>query len=384
MLTKLNEFELQSKTIDWLRFPLVILVIFIHMNPDVDIQSVDYRNLNPNSWYDIIGTLVSKTIGGIAVPCFFMFSGYLFFNKVKEWNKTVYFTKVKTRLRTLVVPYILFNLVAIALHALLRILRADDSIYPFLNELHENWYRIFWNYTSWGANAENILGQPLSMSYGPYLLPLWFLRDLIVMAFISPIVYYFVKYTKVWGLVVLFFFYYTNIWIEIPGCSTSLFLTALFFFSIGSFFGVDKKNIVVSLRKYQVFWLIISLVTMVLSTYFYDTVYDKFISPVFILSGVISVVNISSYFMERGKLQVRETLSKASFFIYCTHIILILKFMRMIIGIGFGKILGADNIVGIFATYFITPFACAGVTLCIYLFMRRFMPNLLSLFTGSR
>ena len=378
-MAKLNELELQSKTIDWLRFPLAVLVIFIHMNPVADIQSVGYLILNLSSWYDIITTLVG-TIASIAVPCFFMFSGYLFFNKLKEWNKTVYFSKVKIRLRTLVLPYILFNLSAIILSALPKILKADGSIYPYLNILIENWYRIFWNYNSWGADAQNIIGQPLSPNYGPYVLPLWFLRDLIVMVFISPIVYYWIKYTKVHGLVILFFFYYTNIFIEISGYSQRLFLMAFFFFSLGAFFSINKKNIVISLRKHQIIWLIISLITMFLSTYFNGTGLHKFFFPIFVLSGVISAVNITSYFIERGKLRVRETLSKASFFIYCTHPILILGYTKG----AFKKILGTDSIVSLFATYFIVPFVCTGIILCIYLLMKRFTPRFLGLFTGNR
>ena len=160
-----------------------------------------------------------------------MFSGYLFFNKIKEWNKKVYFLKIKTRLRTLLIPYILFNLVAIVLAILLKILKADGSIYSFLNELLDNWYRIFWNYHCWTGDPDNInmFGQPLPL-YGPYVLTLWFVRDLFVMALISPIVYHFVKYTKIWGIGVLFFFFYTKIWIEIPGYSSRFFLTAFFFF----------------------------------------------------------------------------------------------------------------------------------------------------------
>ncbi|MCL1943606.1 MAG: acyltransferase [Candidatus Azobacteroides sp.] len=381
-MAKLNELELQSKTIDWLRFPLAIFVIFIHMNPKVDIQSIDYLNLNLNSWYVIIGTLISKVIGLIAVPCFFMFSGYLFFNnnKMKKWNMTIYFAKVKTRLQTLVVPYILFNLSAIILSALPKILKADGSIYPFLSKLFENWYRIFWNYTSWSAGNSNMIGLPLQPNFGPFVLHLWFLRDLIIMVFISPIVYYMVKHTKIWGLIILGLFYYTKIWVEIPGYSARLFLTAFFFFSIGAFFSINRKNIVVSLRKYQIIWLIISLITMILNTYFYGTIHSKFFSPVFILSGVISAVNITSYFMEHGKLQVRETLSKASFFIYCAHGILILGFTYR----AFMKILGTNNTLSLLITYFTVPFVCAGIILCIYRLMKRFTPRLLSLFTGNR
>jgi hypothetical protein len=383
-MTKLNELELQSKTINWLRFPLSVLVIFIHMNPVVDIQSVDYLCLNASNWYDIFGTLISKVVGQIAVPCFFMFSGYWFFYNQKEWNKTVYFTKVKTRLRTLVLPYILFNVSAIIIFAIPKILKVDGSLYPFLNDLLENWYRIFWNYSTWNPESFNMIGLPMQPNFGPYVLPLWFLRDLIVMVFISPIIYYWVKHTKIWGLIILFFFYYTKIWIEIPGYSARLFLTAFFFFSIGAFFSINKKNLVVSLRKYQIIWIGLALITMFLSTYFRGTAYDQFFLPVFTLSGVISVVNITSFFMERGKLQVRETLSKASFFIYCTHCILILNYSRSAIEFVFRKFLGNDSIIGTFAVYIITPFVCAGVILCIYLLMRKFTPRFLSLFTGNR
>jgi len=284
----------------------------------------------------------------------------------------------------LVVPYVLFNLALIILYALPKILKADGSIYPFLNNLLENWYRIFWNYTSWNLDNTNILGLPIQPYFGPYVLPLWFLRDLIVMVFISPIVYYWIKYTKIWGLVVLFFFYYTKIWVEIPGYSASLFLSAFFFFTMGAHFGINKKNIVISLRKYQLVWLVVALITMLLSTYFRETVFEKFFLRLFYLSGVISTVNITSFFMEQGKLRVRETLSKASFFIYCLHFILILGYTHKAIRVVFGKLLGADSVVGLFAIYFITPFACAGVILCIYLFMKRFTPRFLSLFTGNR
>lgn len=378
-MTTFNETEIQSKTIDWLRFPLAILVIFIHMDPVVNMQSVDFLNLNLHSWYDITGTLVSKTIAEIAVPCFYMFSGFLFFNKIKEWNKTLYITKVKTRLRTLVVPYILFNVCALVLFAIPKILQADGSIDVYLHKLLDNWVGVFWNYTSWTADYQNIFGQPL-INYGPCALPLWFLRDLIVMAFISPIVYYLVKYTGIWGLVVLFCFYYTKIWVEIPGYSANLFLTAFFYFSLGAFFSVNKKNIVISLRKYRFVWFIVAAVAMLLSVYFSKTPYFKFFLPVFVLSGVISAVNITSNLMERGKLQVPEMLTKASFFIYCTHYILILGALNTL----FKKIAGEDNVGALFVTYFTVPFLCAALTLCIYLLMRRFTPRLLSLFTGNR
>ena len=378
-MVSLTEAELQSKTIEWLRFPLAVLVVFIHMFPFVDIQNIDYLNLNFYNFYDIIRTLISHILGLVAVPCFFMFSGYWFFNKVKEWNKTVYFSKVKTRLKTLIVPYFMFNIAAVIFVIIQNILKADGSIYPFLDNLRENWYSIFWNYNSWDDNIQNILGQTIQPSYGPFVLPLWFLRDLIVMVFISPVVYYLIKYAKIWGVVTLGLFYYTKIWIEIPGYSAQLFLTAFFFFSLGAFFGINRKNIVVSLRKYQNVWLVISLIIMISGAYYYGTSYNTFFLPIFTLSGVISIINITSYYMKRGKLKVRETLSKASFFLYCTHIFILRSIKE-----AFDKIIGVDNTMLLLIEYFIIPFLITGIILCVYLLMKRFTPKLLSLFTGSR
>src|SRR5690606_1345920 len=110
---------------------------------------------------------------------------------------------------------------------------------------------------------------------------------------------------------------------------------ALFFFSMGAFFSLNKKTIVISLRKHQIAWLILSVFTMFLSTYYTGTGYSKFILPFFVLSGAITAINITSYLMEHGKLRVRETLSKASFFIYCLHGIFILDFTHMILRNGF-------------------------------------------------
>ena len=72
-MTKLNEFELQSKTIDWLRFPLSVAVVYIHMCPIVDMKTIDYLSITGNDIYSIIATLISETLARIAVPCFFMF-----------------------------------------------------------------------------------------------------------------------------------------------------------------------------------------------------------------------------------------------------------------------------------------------------------------------
>ena len=85
------------------RFPMALLVVMIHCK------------LEPiNDWILWVNHLFGGGISHIAVPVFFFLSGYLFLRGCDSWKK--YGTKLKRRLRTVVVPYIIFNLIAIGVH----------------------------------------------------------------------------------------------------------------------------------------------------------------------------------------------------------------------------------------------------------------------------
>lgn len=102
--------ELQSQTMNWLRFPLALLVLFIHINPQTrdtftPIHTIDVFHLTLENIYSVIGRM-GTYLGVAAVPFFFFTSGYFFFYKLESWNLSVYKVKISKRLRTLLVPYI--------------------------------------------------------------------------------------------------------------------------------------------------------------------------------------------------------------------------------------------------------------------------------------
>ena len=111
--------ELQSQTIMWLRFPLALLVLLIHVNPQnqeifTPIQSINISNLTIANIYSIIGR-TGFYFSQVAVPFFFFTSGYFFFYKVKQWNIQCYKKKIEKRLKTLLAPYLLWNFLALCL-----------------------------------------------------------------------------------------------------------------------------------------------------------------------------------------------------------------------------------------------------------------------------
>lgn len=111
--------ELQSQTFMWLRFPLALLVLLIHVNPQnkdifTPIQTIDVSHITVANIYSIIGR-IGFYFSLVAVPFFFFTSGYFFFYKVREWNVSCYKNKIRKRLKTLLVPYLLWNILALCL-----------------------------------------------------------------------------------------------------------------------------------------------------------------------------------------------------------------------------------------------------------------------------
>ena len=138
----------QSQVINQLRLPLIILVTYAHSYNEV----AEGYSLLESGWdtYQVLKLVVSQTLVKAAMPMFFFISGYLFFVNVEKWNWQTYQQKIKRRIKTLLIPYIIWNLL---MAVMLR---------PF---------------------SPSIFCEPANM-------PLWFLRDLIVVSLLTPIYIY--------------------------------------------------------------------------------------------------------------------------------------------------------------------------------------------------
>lgn len=115
----MDSLKLQSATIDLLRFPLAIMVIFIHMNPEVsNLFDVDFCLISGHGIYNVTGVLLSHVLTHIAVPTFYLISGFLFFINFQKWSWEGYKKKLSSRIKTLLVPYLLWNAIPFLLAVL--------------------------------------------------------------------------------------------------------------------------------------------------------------------------------------------------------------------------------------------------------------------------
>jgi surface polysaccharide O-acyltransferase-like enzyme len=172
-----------SETIGALRFPLMVCVVLIH---------TIIPNQTQHLFVDWFDSYVIESFVRIAVPLFFFISGFLFFNGVDRFGRGEYWNKLKSRIKRLLVPYILWGVLAIFVKYVFFLFGEDDSVYLFDNYL--KWiYYIVWQ---------------------PFNYQLWFVRDLFLVVLISPLIYFLLKRLKIWFVLLLggvWLFWHKNI-----------------------------------------------------------------------------------------------------------------------------------------------------------------------------
>lgn len=133
------------------------------------------------------------SICGIAVPTFFIISGYLLAQKHSIFSLNDYALLIKRRLFTLVIPYLLWNLIAVGIRSLVKML-------PF-QDLTSGQY-------GWNGAAHFLY----ATFWEPEDLPLWFIRNLICFILVFPILLYIVKRLQIFSIVL---FFLLDTWINV-------------------------------------------------------------------------------------------------------------------------------------------------------------------------
>lgn len=362
----MNISEIQSKTVDWLRFPLIVGVVFIHCRyfaPDATpFMNIDYSNISAIDVGTIISSIFSIFIPNVAVPIFFMISGYFFFNKVTHWESSIYQDKLKSRTKTLLIPYLLWNTVA-----LLTLIFLDFLIpQPQIVGVYTNVF-------------DYLRGYFVHTGFTPYLQPMWFIRDLIILCIASPVLYYLLKKFHYYILFVFLalnlLFYYLSlhpIYMIIGPC--------LFYFSLGAFFSISNKNMVEESRKVK--WLsgILYPLTLVIYLYLKGSGYWKYISPFSVLLGIATTLNIVSYLYEKGKLKTNSFLAKSSFFLFAIHEVLLLEGWKYLYLKLIKPISATSYIIG----YFTVPVITILSALLIFYLLQTYLPKVADVLTGNR
>ncbi len=385
--TTQDKSELQSQTIDFLRFPLIMMVVFIHMSPKtINLIDAKYTLLSGPGIYNVVKILFSHIIPSIAVPTFFFISGFLFFSNFQEWSWNGYKKKIGSRVKTLLIPYMLWNLIPFLLivgKCLLCDINNGNPTTETLAFFSNNIWRIFYVFHEWVGSNTDWLGNQLS-STAPLNVPLWFIRDLFVISLLTPIIYIAIRQLKIWLIPIIFLAYISKIWTQIPGLD----IESVFFFTIGSFFALNKLNIVDFANKYKYFILPISAILLVACT-IYDgnkTEIGHNIIPFYVCASIPSAFYLVSLAITRYNIKPNRFLVSACFFIYALHVMplpyieCLLTFVKKTIH----EIIPGKSLAENYFCYFATPIITTAISTAIFTVLRKISPKATKFICGNR
>ena len=337
-----------SKTITNLRFPLMLGVVLIH---NVLIEPQEAAQLGMRLVAFII-ELVSHKLVAPCVPLFFFISGYLFFLKFGDrFGVADYGAQVKKHVRTLLIPYIFWNLIVLGYFALLHKF-VPSFINPDFNNVFQfsvgEWIRSFWNFPG---------GQPICYQF-------WFLRDLMEAVIISPIIFMVMKYGH-WRFMV----FLAALYIYNPTLFSHQ--TMLTFFSLGAGFAIHRYDFVAVAEKSVIPSAIVFVALTIISSLNFEM---RVSSGLIVFSGSIVFVWIAS------KLRaINEKLAESGFFIYAFHGFPILMLGKVLV-----SVLNPNSTIAWLGCYVGCFVVIVFLSLALYFVLKKLFPKFTAIITGGR
>ena len=337
-----------------LSFFSIILVLYIHSgfhNTPDEIQGMAFNHY--------LQTSISGMLGRCAVPLFYAISGYLFFLNIDNGMLSVW-GKMKRRVKTLLIPFIIAA-------CFFPAFMVGMELFPWTK-----------NY----INADGLFSDNFQLPLGdfmqslfyktegsesPWAFHLWFLRDLIIIISISPLLYYLRKANAFILLTLFFLIPFFNIKIG--------FIYALFWFLAGSMF-LSRLNRVKSKWILPIFVLLSGWELV-----FPNAIWDYLQIPIISL-GIIGFWHLYDALVSEPfdlKRSRRLYLScQFSFFIYLFHEPT-LNVVRKLLTLALGR-----SSAGFAINYLISPWVFACLFIVIGYYFRKFWPRLYAVCVGGR
>lgn len=347
-----SQFQRLSVSVNYLRFPLICFIVMLHCYT----MTAPYVSNHP--LYFAIIYPFNLWMGETGVPAFFFISGLLFFYSRKSYEQ-----KLRSRLKTLLIPYLFFN--ALALLGYLGLWMLGKPLLVFERSIADysfiDYIRAFWDKGSW-----------MDGNSSPVLPVFWYLRNLMILTVISPVLAYIIKCTHLLLPLVS-----CLLWINSPHSAYSL--QSLTMFSLGAWFPLSGVSLMSVVDRYK---------SIVISLFLVFGSYDLLshwcpLLPSFLQVHRLSLVANTFFLLWLGaqlahRFVMPSVLTRMSFFIFCIHYFFVLALNPVFIRVS------ACSDVAIVMVYFLSVFAVLFASALSYLFLSRFFPNLLNYITGHR
>ena len=338
---------------------MAVLIVLLHSTFEYELRDgISIFEGIDAPFYHHLDYMFVKNVCNIAVPLFFVISGYLFFYKDQGFTSELYKNKIKKRAKSLLLPYLIWNLMILVLYIIIQ------NVAPSMNSgrtklvldfTFNDFISCFWSMEGVNGMATPIDG------------PLWFIRDLMVMIILSPLFFFVINRFKIIVPIILLALYILGV----P-------LTSFCFFSIGAYFGICKVDFVSFVTKYVKFLSTSYIIVLFFLILLMDRiVLPENISLLEIVIGVFASIGIAGCYCKKG-IRANNFLAGSTFFIFASHSEILKIFIRL------SSRYGPSSDVFYCISYFICPLVTILILISAYWGLRRYFPQVASVLSGGR
>lgn len=372
---------LQSRCFDNLRFLFALVLVLFHTFSQEATPQFSF------SAYPLTAA-VKRTVdafflGDSIVAVYFFISGYLFFAG-RAWSWAVYGRKLQNRIHTLLIPYLLWNLLAIALVA-------GKSLPCFASFLSYegtgvdwSWSNVlscFWMYDGQlSAPPVGTEGYEAFVQVQPYPIntALWFVRDLMIVTLFAPLWRMLLNRARGIFLTVLAAAYVVMSYKVIDWHINQL-LMATLFFSWGAGFSLRGENLTDHFPQKSVLFAGLYLLCS-LGLMFHEVVPDGAVPFLKVAHTAVTVVfsfSLVYRLTRKGRFGTAALPVAMGCFIYMSHCLVVPRLLKVLAVVWQPE---AD------ATWLALYLTTAVVTVCLlagcFMACKRFAPALLRILIG--
>lgn len=336
---------------------LPVLIVLIHCNFLIDVEGMHADISIFRQFHYFFDILLLR----LAVPAFFAMSGFLFFRGFTP-SLQGYRSKFKSRIHTLLIPYLVWNLVAFFI-LLIKASPALAAQFP--------------QYQNFDFSILNILKGFWSIpnSVYPYDMPLWFIRNLIVIQLFTPLTGILLKYCKIYSIAIVFFSELIYYYFYIPTYSVP---SSFLYFFCGAAFARYLPELVENSR-YIYLWAIVYLLIAIPYLYSMQLNIDiPGLAEIRMICGIILIMKIASA-MSEGGIKAPQLMQNSAFFVYVFH-----GLFLTVIRKGVCHILPPANNLSAFIDYALIFVILYGASVTAYLLLSKLSPAATRVLCGNR
>ena len=345
--------ERVSAAITWLRFPLILCVVMLHCYCTVPLTAG-----NHTLFFKIVYPM-GLWLGETGVPGFFFTSGFLFFISKKSYGQ-----KLATRAHTLLIPYLLWNAILLALYLLAYAAGYPQNInYRSITEYQFiDYIRLFWDRGTWDNG-----------NFVPLLCPFWYIRNLLIMSVLSPLLYYIIRYGGVVFLLTVAAWWmmtYHNAFIS----------QTIFFFSLGAYFSIRNFNPLELFYRHRqlIFFLFLLFALTDFATHSYiNSSYSLQVYRLALIINIPALILLADYC--NNKEFASRQLPNATFIVFAVHYPIVVILRKICIA-QFSMAADYTHIL----LYFLCIIASTAISLSIYIILNKYFPKLKNILSGNR